>query len=226
MAVYLRLGLLFCLANCVFGGDPSTTWESFAVYTPTATERGRNVTLVSSSYVVPSIPFVDDGTTPKWWVGLQSADGMGVLMKPQLTWKNNSWVINTEVLDYSVTPSPKFLSKSMEVEPGDIIEASVRGTNSGTYTLKIGPKNFPDRVSSQVYVAEVAETRAYVVMEHQPKNCSALPTSGKFTFHDVRVEVGAVPGTATWTAMQHLPACGAQSTIVGRDIMFSWKTKA
>ena len=118
-----------------------------------------------------------------------SLDGMGVLMKPQLTWQNATWVISTEVLDYSVVPSFKALSAELEVRPGQLVDASVRetgGAGSGVYTLTIGARAAaPARggarvpaaaasatsaaaaVSSQVYTAGVAETRAYAVMEHQ-----------------------------------------------------------
>jgi hypothetical protein len=174
----------------VLGGDPSPTWEAYAVYTPFGAVASSNVTLVAATYVVPQPPLdVDDGTAPKWWVGLQSADGMGVLMKPQLTWQNATWVISTEVLDYSVVPSFKALSAELEVRAGQLVDASVRetgGAGSGVYTLTIGARAAaPARggarvpaaaasatsavaaVSSQVYTAGVAETRAYAVMEHQ-----------------------------------------------------------
>ena len=59
-------------------GDPSTTWEAFAIYTPAKAGNNVNITLISATYVVPSNPLVDEGSTPKWWVGLQSADGNGV----------------------------------------------------------------------------------------------------------------------------------------------------
>ena len=95
MVFGLLLG--FAMAS---GGDPSTTWDSFAMYEPAAGEKG-NVTLISAKYTVPGNPVADDGSTPKWWVGLQSTDGNGVPMKPQITWQNSSWIINTEVLDYS-----------------------------------------------------------------------------------------------------------------------------
>ena len=53
------LGALLALA-----GDPSSTWEAFAV----APSAGR-VEWLNCSYVVPERPVVDDGTTPKWWCG-------------------------------------------------------------------------------------------------------------------------------------------------------------
>ena len=124
--------LLFSVG--VWSGDPSTTWEAFAVY---KAPPGKNVTLVSGRYTVPAPPETDDGTTPKWWVGLQSTDGMGVLMKPQLTWGNRSWIINTEVLDYSLRPSVKHLSRDLIVFPGDVIDASVEGDIAGVSPGKV-----------------------------------------------------------------------------------------
>jgi hypothetical protein len=212
---------LLLLCSAVYGGDPSKTWEAFAIYVPAAAEQGKNVTQVSCTYTVPAMPLADDGSTPKWWVGLQSADGMGVLMKPQLTWQNSTWVINTEVLDYSVVPNIKHVSKTLTVSPGDTISASVSDiTNNGTYKLAIGHVDGP--ISTQHYKAGVAETRAYAVMEHQPKNCAALPAAGRLTLQDVHVKVGGAVGTAIWTAAQHIPACYARSVINGGDITFSW----
>lgn len=219
------------------GGDPSTTWEAYAIYTPvTTTTAGAqpNVTLVSASYEVPEPPLDDDGTTPKWWVGLQSADGMGVLLKPQLTWQNATWVINTEVLDYSKVPSFKSLSAPLVVQPGQRIDASVRETGragTGEYTLAIGPsaragEGATAGVSSQVYAVGVAETRAYAVMEHQPANCWALPRAGEFVMRGVGVEVAGAPADPSlWVARSHLPVCNAHATVSGSDgvIRFRWR---
>ena len=239
--------VLACVVGAALAGDPSTTWEAFAVYTPAHDahphphphahgQAAPNITSVSATYVVPTNPIADDGSTPKWWVGLQSADGNGVLMKPQLTWSNSSWGISTEVLDYSVTPNVKIVSKVIAVAAGDVIDASVTSADrtgaSGTYRLSIGKQQGGGGASAsvQTYTVRTAsepQTRAYAVMEHQPKNCSELPASGKFTFHDVQVGVGGNPGdTNLWVAKQHLPVCGARSTAADRTIMFSWDASA
>lgn len=152
-------------------------------------------------------------------------------MKPQLTWLNASWSISTEVLDYSLTPNVKVVSQAIAVAAGDVIDASVTSTDhtgaSGEYTLRIG-KQGGGPASSQTYTmltASEPQTRAYAVMEHQPKNCSELPVAGQFTLHDVQVGVGGAPGDAKlWVAEQHLPVCGARSSVVDRDITFSWNT--
>lgn len=109
-------------------------------------------------------------------------------MKPQLTWLNASWSISTEVLDYSLTPNVKVVSRAIAVAAGDVIDASVTSTDrtgaSGEYTLRIG-KQGGGPASSQTYTmltASEPQTRAYAVMEHQPKNCSELPLdSSRFT---------------------------------------------
>jgi hypothetical protein len=210
------------------GGDPSTTWEAYAEYAPA---KAGNISLVAATYTVPADPITEDGSTPKWWVGLQSTDGSGVLMKPQLTWRNDStWSISTEVLDYSLSPAVKVVSKEITVVAGDVIDASVTATDhtgaSGEYTLRIG-KQGSTGATSQTYTVVTAsepQTRAYAVMEHQPTNCSALPAAGALTLHDVRVGIAGAPGHASvWVAKQHLPACGARSAVAGRAITFSWE---
>ena len=149
-----RIGwLLTCCIGLALGGDPSGTWEAYAIYLP---EAAGNVTLISTTYTVPANPAADNGSTPKWWVGMQSTDGQGTLMKSQLTWLNHSWVINTEVLDYSLTPSVKVLSAALTVSPGDVIDASVRATDtsgaSGAYRLAIGqyPVDLPAAHAAEV----------------------------------------------------------------------------
>ena len=227
----LRQPTVLLAAACVVtvrGGDPSTTWEAFAVCVPPAAGPSV-VTAVSCTYIVPSRPRIDDGSTPKWWVGLQSSDGNGTLMKPQITWQNSSWQINTEVLDYSLTPPLKVLSPTVNVSAGDFITASVHDLGNGTYELAIGRVGAPP-VSSQLYAPRIAETRAYAVMEHQPVNCAALPREGRLDL-DVQVAVGAANHpVASWTAMPHLPACGARSVVLPRShsnstaISFTWRT--
>ena len=128
--------LLVWRMGLAHGGDPSTTWEAFAVYVPVL---AGNVTLISTTYTVPAKPSADNGSTPKWWVGMQSADGNGVLMKPQLTWQNSSWVINTEVLDYSLSPSVKIVSAALTVAPGDVL---------GSMARILGQNRSPPRKSS------------------------------------------------------------------------------
>jgi hypothetical protein len=192
------------------------------MYIPESTDK--NVTLIECTYTVPTNPTVDDGSTPKWWVGLQSTDGMGVLMKPQLTWQDSKWLINTEVLDYSKTPPVKVLSPTLVVVSGDEVVASVRSDThpaTGVYTLSIGRSGGP--VSSQTFTAGVAETRAYAVMEHQPKNCEALPVEEQLTLHGVKVEVGGAPDAAHWKAnLKNFPACSSESKLAGDNITFMW----
>jgi hypothetical protein len=189
------------------------------------------VTAVSCTYRVPSRPRVDDKSTPKWWVGLQSSDGNGTLMKPQLTWQNSTWIINTEVLDYSITPPLKVLSPTIVVAPGDAIAASVVNVGNGVYELAIGVAGSAP-MSMQRYAPKIAETRAYAVMEHQPLNCAALPSEGQLNL-DVHVTVGTGkdPVASNWTAMPFIPACDARSA-VKRDpgdnhtttIAFTWQS--
>lgn len=224
LAVMLTCAWCFVRSVSGQGGDPSPTWEAFAKF---EAAPGKNVTFLSFQYTVPPCPLIDDGVTPKWWAGLQSTDGMGVLMKSQLTWQNSSWIINTEVLDYSMSPSPKVISKTLPVASGDEIEASVRMhlENPGMYTLAINRVASPSDVSTQTYMAGVAETRAYVVMEHQPKNCATLPQSEHLTFH---VAVGDGSGgransSAVWTPGLHIPACSTKSVVDGQAVTFSWE---
>lgn len=224
-------------------GDPSSTWEAYASFAAAANTSAAatsphgpigdvhdgagddDIALLSASYLVPPAPrIIDDTSTPKWWIGLQAASGEGVLMKPQLTWQNQSWVINTEVLDYSLTPSKKILSPALTVSPHDVIDASIcrglRGGGSYTLTIRQG-----SRSSSQTYQTELGETRAYAVMEHQPNYCGALPTSGSFLFDNVTVKL-ASGAQGVWIARQYLPACGVRANMVPnrRAVAFSWST--
>ena len=103
--------MIFLLPCLVSGNDPASSWLTYAVYT--APNRGT-ITLVNTSWVVPSDPSTSHGSNaPGWWYGVQTAEGDGALIQPILAygyqgshysifnacfdWTDGSWTTSHEV---------------------------------------------------------------------------------------------------------------------------------
>ena len=72
------------LASAVFANDPAPSWLTYAVYT--APKNGM-VTMVNTTWIVPSLPAKKFGSNaPGWWYGVQTSEGDGALIQPILAY--------------------------------------------------------------------------------------------------------------------------------------------
>ena len=76
----LRQALCVTLIASVCANDPASSWLTYAVYT--APNDGV-ITLVNTTWVVPSDPATSVGSNaPGWWYGVQTSKGDGALIQP------------------------------------------------------------------------------------------------------------------------------------------------
>ena len=218
---------LLALVACVAANDPADSWLSYAVYKDSA---NRMVTLVNTSWVVPSDPKTPFGSNaPGWWYGVQTNAGDGALIQPILAYgyQGAKYSIFNGVFDWtdgSWHTSPEVYT----VSPGDLITSSVYYKGDRTYTMVISSG---DKTISTDYTLLRGQTgnesAIYFVLEHQPETCRAYPTSGECTFKDINVAVDGTTITPTWAANQEDPKCNSKAVVVdSKTIKFTWDSSS
>jgi hypothetical protein len=68
------------------------------------------------------------------------------------------------------------------------------------------------------------ETTAYIVVEHQPRNCEEYPASGGITFSNIYIEVeGKAVENPVFVPKQQKTACDSKAVIVdAKTVDLKW----
>ena len=185
-------------------------------------------------------------------------DGDGALVQPILAYgyTGSHYTIFNGVFDWT-DGSWHTSQEKYTVQPGDLITSSVvYNAAADSYTMRISSDELGKTIST-AYAIEKRQTKvesaAVFVLEHQPRQCKAYPTSGEMTFKSIVVEVeGKLISKPDWRALQERPggrstrtrarppflltcilptplysACNSKAEVVDAStIKFSWDTKA
>jgi len=160
-------------------------------------------------------------------------DGDGALVQPILAYgyTGSHYTIFNGVFDWT-DGSWHTSQEKYTVQPGDLITSSVvYNAAADSYTMRISSDELGKTISTD-YAIEKRQTKvesaAVFVLEHQPRQCKAYPTSGEMTFKSIVVEVeGKLISKPDWRALQERPACNSKAEVVDAStIKFSWDTKA
>ena len=188
------------------------------------------------STIVPENPR-ERGGSPSFWFGLQTATGTGALIQPILAWGQtygDGWGIFHEVFDWNNEKDSRS-PEAYQVQPGDVLHQSVRYiAANNSYSMYIASEQLGKSISWSYALEKkqtVAETTAYIVVEHAPPglpnlSCNKLPASNNITFSNIVIEVAgkAVP-SPHWTTAQESPACKSQAVLVGPGaVQLKWSS--
>ena len=229
MRAILALCAFAAVTGLVKADDPAGSWLSYAAYKAPGSAR---ITLINTSWTVPSDPKTSFGSNaPGWWYGVQTADGAGALIQPILAygyqgsvfsifngvfdWNDGSWHTSDEV--YTVQPGDKITSSVVYREKDNSYDMIIAADGKSiTTNYKILPAQ-----------GDKNESVAYFVLEHQPLFCAAYPSDGVCTFENIYIEVDGKAVTPDWKAEQEDPKCDSKATIVNPEtIKFTWNSKA
>jgi hypothetical protein len=207
----------FAFAGANYTNDPSTSWLSYAQFDSAA---GGRITMMNATVVVPSVPAKLRGASPSFWFGLQTGKGDGALIQPILAWnqRDTGFGIFHEVFDWSEGrnhQSPEHFA----VSAGDVLTQSVSyRASDNSYDMLIASKKLSKSISWNYKLSPKQtspETTAYVVVEHQPRNCKEYPASNGIDFSAIYVEVdgkAVVFGDGSiWVPKQEKPACSSEA---------------
>eukprot|EP00944_MAST-04C_sp_MAST-4C-sp1_P010416 g10416.t1 len=219
MRAILALCAFAAVTGLVKADDPAGSWLSYAAYKAPGSAR---ITLINTSWTVPSDPKTSFGSNaPGWWYGVQTADGAGALIQPILAygyqgsvfsifngvfdWNDGSWHTSDEV--YTVQPGDKITSSVVYREKDNSYDMIIAADGKSiTTNYKILPAQ-----------GDKNESVAYFVLEHQPLFCAAYPSDGVCTFENIYIEVDGKAVTPDWKAEQEDPKCDSKATIVNPE---------
>jgi hypothetical protein len=226
----MKLFLTAILLALCSADDPSQSWLSYAAYT--APNEGT-ITLVNTTWVVPSNPSQKRGSNaPGWWYGVQTTKGDGALIQPILAYgyKGDVYSIFNACFDWT-DQSWHTSPETYTVEPGDVISSYVSFNKAAnSYTMYIASKNTGKSISTDYKIERrqtAVESTVYFVLEHQPQTCKAYPADGVCTFENIHVAVDGAVVTPAWKAMQERPACNSLATVTDPNtIKFTWDAAA
>ena len=220
--------LILSIPALVSAGDPSTSWLSYAVY-----EAGSIITQMNATVVVPSNPAAT-GADPSFWYGLQTAKGTGALVQPILAWgqtERDEFGIFHEVYDWNNGRDYRS-PESYIVPAGDVLYQSVtyRAENN-SYDMFISSNATGKSILWNYALQEsqtVAETTAFIVVEHQPRSCDMFPSDGGIVFSDIYIEVDyEAVENPSWKTIQERPACDSEAQVVDPStIKLTWDPTA
>eukprot|EP00040_Diaphanoeca_grandis_P002756 m.22641 g.22641 ORF g.22641 m.22641 type:complete len:238 (-) comp13875_c0_seq1:412-1125(-) len=221
--ITMMIGMLISPHGCE-AGDPSSSWMSYAEFA-----AGDIITLMNVTVQVPAKP-VKEGASPSFWFGLQTATGTGALIQPILAWsqlKDGEYAIFHEVFDWNNEVDSRS-PKSYQVFPGDTLTQSVAyRSEDNSYDMYIASKNTGESIAWNYKLEaaqKVAETTAFIVVEHAPFFCKEFPPNGNVTFTDIVVEVNYKRvASPAWVAKQENPKCDSKAMLISNNtIAIAW----
>lgn len=206
--------------------DPAGSWMAYAENKG----HGARLTYVNTTLVVPPYPStMEPDSAPGWWLGIENAAMMN-LIQPILAWGYADCGACFSVFDgyFEWDNGDWEFTNQIQVQPGDVVDASIRwDANNATYEQCIGVRRqTPVCFNIALESPDMVYTNLVFVMEHQPDDCSVLPTSKAMLFSNIHVEYEGKPVTPAWTAQQFQPACDSNVKIVDpRTIQFTWSNE-
>ena len=119
-------------------------------------------------------------------------------------------------------------SADIQVNPGDIIDASVTFVQKdNSYTQSIAKRGGGAPILSPTPVLNnELYVNVYFVVEHQPNSCGEYPADGIWTVQNITVAYdNAVLKDPKWTCKQFQPACSSQGKVIDANTLeFTWTT--
>lgn len=176
----------------------STNWSGYAAETNLSTPASNAVTMVSGSWIVPSVTGKTNGYSSVW-VGI---DGYSSPSVEQLgTEQDTSKTGATRYYAWwEMYPNPSILISSVPISPGDSISASVT-YSSGAYTLQIAD-NTTGQSFSTTQSATAQRSSAEWIVE-APSSGTILPLAnfGTANFSAAQATINGTTGAidnASW----------------------------
>merc|ERR1711924_37281 len=131
-------------------------------------------------------------------------------------WTDGSWTTSKETYD---------------VQPGDTITSWTKfNPDQNSYTMYIASADTGKSITTEYKLKSrqtMTESTAYFVLEHQPRNCRAYPTSDELTFSGITLEAGGKTVTPQWKSVQERPACNSEAKVVdARTLKFTWEASS
>jgi len=219
----LACGLTTTATPC-HGGDPFSSWMSFVRLRANGT-----ITSVTANWQVPAKPAKAGDSSPSWWYGLQTTDGLGALLQPVLVWndriKEPAYEISNAVMDWSQNCSWT-TDGTTTVRPGDSIHSSIHRVGMSDYVQSIGVNSNKSATLSYKLKTAAPETTLYFVMEHQASRCDRYPADQVVRFSGVTVEVDNKPLLdPQWETVQWQTACGSKAIVDSpTDLRLVWNS--
>jgi hypothetical protein len=213
-----------------FAGDPSPGWLTYAAWT---SPSGGRVTAVNCTWIVPSYPKdmkASDSGAPGWWFGIQNTKGDGALIQPILAWgyMGPVYTMFNGVFDWTDT-SWHTSPEKFTVKPGDKLVSSVYATSPDSYTMLITSTATGKSIATP-YKLEAKqttkETTVYFVLEHTPRDCSALSAAGQMSFERIYLEVeGQQVKAPKWHTVKGARKCNAATEVTDpATLKITWQT--
>lgn len=205
--------------------DPADSWMA---YTMATAPDNSIVTYVNSTWTVPANPTnPNDASAPGFWFGVEPRPA-AILIQPILAYGDfsNVYTIFNGYFDWNSGNWQQ--SDSIQVNPGDVIQASVTyNSDQNAYTMYIA-KAGQTGISTTIPVQYSATYMdVYFVIEHQPNACDGNPANGQIVFEDINIAWNnTIAASPQWSAQQYQPACNSQAYVVdAKTSKFTWATQ-
>lgn len=221
------VAILVCRAGASPRCDPAPSWLAYTK----ANGSGRTIASVRTSWIVPAYPAARDvPSAPGFWFGIEPAEPNACdLIQPILAYDYTVPEEYVIFLGYFEWDNYTWWASSTgTVRPGDLIEGFIELVNPNLYRQGISCKRtgFSIMHERAVEQGRGPYSDTYFVIEHQPSDCSQMPSSGGMVFSNITIEYVGTNQTIDWTAAKFQDVCDVVPSIISQtEVGFKWQTQ-